>query len=179
LKWLDEENNQNTLDCYFPQMSENYGKSKGLYEIAKELGVVQNNQRVSLPNLRDLLRDHPAFKTKTKLELLADKYNVKIIYLPKFHCEMNPIEGFWAYQKQYVRRHNKQTNFDSFRSVFNQARDATKTTNLNEKLWRRFWRTIQAYKDGLTYGDILKLYFGSKSKENVLEHRRIALSNLN
>jgi hypothetical protein len=67
LKWLDEENNQKTLDCYFPQKSENYGKSKGLYEIAKELGVVQNNKKVSLPNLRDLLREHPAFKTKTKL----------------------------------------------------------------------------------------------------------------
>ena len=32
----------------------------------------------------------------TKLEVLASKYNMKIIYCPKYHCELNAIEGLWC-----------------------------------------------------------------------------------
>ncbi len=135
--------------------------------------MIQTGQKISLPNLRDLMRTHPAFKANTKLEILAEKYNVKIVYLPKFHCELSPIEGLWAFQKQYVRKFNNQTNFSDFKDLFLRSRDIVSNNNLVKKLWRRFWRTIFAYKQGLSYGEVLKLYFGSKSKENILEHRRI------
>ena len=48
----------------------------------------------SLAELRSLLSGHPAFNETTKLEKLAGKHGVKIIWCPKFHCELNPIEGF-------------------------------------------------------------------------------------
>ncbi len=126
-----------------------------------------------LPELKDLLRKNPAFKTSSKLEILAEKYNIKIIYLPKFHCELSPIEGLWAYEKQFVRKYNKQTNFNDFKNLFVESRNSVIERNLVAKLWRRFLRTISAYKLGLSYDEILKLYFGSRSKENIQEHRRI------
>ena len=52
---------------------------------------------------------HPAFEEKnTNLEKLASKYNVNIVWCPKYHCELNPIEGVWCDTKRYVRSNNEQ-----------------------------------------------------------------------
>jgi transposase len=67
-----------------------------LFEIAKELTIIPKKSKSSewkLDALKELLKGHPAFKEETKLEELARKYSIKIIYLPKFHCELSPIEG--------------------------------------------------------------------------------------
>ena len=119
-----------------------------------------------------MLKTHPAFTTESKLEELASKYNVKIFFLPKFHCEMSPIEGLWANQKTYVRKRNDQ-NFKNFQKHIMDHRELVRSSNLNAKLWRRFRHTIHAYKLGKTSGEIMKLYFGSKCKANIAEHRKI------
>jgi transposase len=155
LEWIAEQNNRTYLDCYFVNGDGQRGKCRGLYEIAIELGLIQRNTKIMLPALRDILRSHPAFSVQTKLETLAKRYNVKIIYLPKFHCVMNPIEGMWAYQKQYLRKANDQSNFENFKSLFMQSRELAKQNTLYCKLRRRFWRTCFAYEKGLTYGDVL------------------------
>ena len=52
---------------------------------------------------------HIAFSDKnTNLEKLAKRYKINIIWCPKYHCELNPIEGLWCDLKRYVRKHNKQ-----------------------------------------------------------------------
>ena len=43
------------------------------------------------------------------LERVATKYNNKIVFCPKYHCEINPIEGLWCYKKRYVRSRTDQT----------------------------------------------------------------------
>ena len=40
---------------------------------------------------------------------------------------------------------------------------------LNMKLWRRFGKVIQLYKDGDSYQYILQSYFGAKSSNKELE----------
>ena len=52
-------------------------------------------KKIKLEDLGNLLLTHPAFTNEknTRLEQLASKYNIKIIWLPKYHCELNPIEG--------------------------------------------------------------------------------------
>ena len=40
---------------------------------------------------------------KTKLEALLTEHGYKGIFIPKFHCELNPIERVWAQSKQYTR----------------------------------------------------------------------------
>ncbi|CAF1621799.1 unnamed protein product, partial [Didymodactylos carnosus] len=50
-----------------------------------------------------------AFQNVTKLEMLAVKYSIKIIYCPKYHCELNAVEGLWSNQKAYVRSRTDQT----------------------------------------------------------------------
>ena len=78
------------------------GLSKGLMQISIELNLNLNN--LKLPELRKELSKHPAFSNQTKLEILAKKYNVKILFCPKYHCIINAIEGFWCSLKQYIRK---------------------------------------------------------------------------
>jgi transposase len=61
--------------------------------------------------------------------LLASKWNVKIIFVPKFHCECNPIEGFWCYLKQYVRKRNDQ-NFETMKRLISEAIQSYKEISL-------------------------------------------------
>ena len=50
--------------------------------------------------------------------------------------------------------------------------------NVAMKLFRRFWRVLDAYNRGDSYEDVLKLYFSSLCKNAVYHHRRITNSNL-
>ena len=147
--------------------------SKGLRKIAIELGEDESFvAKAKLQVLRDRLKQHPVFLPTTKLEQLGIQYQVKIIFSPKFHCELNPIEGLWAYMKYFVRKFTYQS-FKKMRELILLSREQYSKRNINIKLVRRFWRCLIAYKAGKSYGEVLKIYFGSKCKENIECHRRI------
>lgn len=119
-----------------------------------------------------MAKKHPAFNTATKIESLAFSYNVKIIFLPKYHCEMNPIESVWCFSKNYWRKRNDQTFDRSFELILDSRKEFEKT-EINIKLWRRFWNIVLAYHNKKTYKEVLAEFFGKKAKSNVIEHRRI------
>ena len=68
-----------------------HGFSKGLKQIAIKLGY-EPKEKIKLAEIKELLKDHLAFVAESKLEVLARNYGVKIIFNPKFHYELNPIE---------------------------------------------------------------------------------------
>ncbi len=74
---------------------------------------------------------------KLKLEILGIKYGIKVIYCPKYHCELNPIEGSWCYLKQYVRKRNVQ-NYLELHNLIREAMLSYQSSDLNFKLWKRF-----------------------------------------
>ena len=76
---------------------------------------------------------HPAFFPIKKLTQLAESYKVKIIYCPKYHCELNPIEGLWCNQKCYIRKRTDQT-FLRLLSLIDQSRNHFIEIQLNRKL---------------------------------------------
>jgi hypothetical protein len=92
LEWTDENNNKKQLDC-FHKTGPLEGKNKGLKYLAIELGFQIRNERVD--EIREIVSKHPAFSVQSKLEILAKQYGVKIIFCPKFHCELNPIKGLF------------------------------------------------------------------------------------
>ncbi len=57
---------------------------------------------------------HPAFSSSTKLEALGKKYGMIIIFLPKFHCEMNPIEGKWCLKRLRKETHKSKVRKNAF-----------------------------------------------------------------
>lgn len=132
---------------------------------------------IKLIELREKASLHPAFSSVTKLEKLAKKHGVKIIWCPKYHCELNPIEGLWCYSKRFVRENNDR----SFNKLFDLIQESFcryKTSNLNIKLWHRFWTCIQMYDDGDTYKDVLTKLFSHKASDKPLTHTRITNTNL-
>ena len=99
-------------------------------------------------------KNHPAFGIDTNLIILAAKYGRNIIYLPKFHSELSPIEGVWAHEKQYIRKNTDQS-FQAFRKLLSESRENLNSHFLIQKLWRRFWRTVEDYSNKINFLDIL------------------------
>ncbi len=85
---------------------------------------------------------------------------------------MNPIEGLWCYLKQYVRKRNVQ-NYLELHNLIREAMLSYQSSDLNFKLWKRFWTALNAYKIGKKYEEVLKAFFGAKSSANVTTHKKI------
>lgn len=172
IEW--QENDQiKTIKCF-----DDDNISKGLLQIAKEMKIIeQNTNRISLNELREKVNKHPAFSSITKLEKQASFFNVKIIWCPKFHCELNPIEGLWCYSKNYVRKNNDQ-NYNNLNKLIITSINRYQEKNLNIKLWNRFWQCLLMYKSGLSYRDVLNELFSSKATSKPTSHTKISNTNL-
>ena len=49
-----------------------------------------------------IVMDNASFHRKKRLHELAEEYNVKIVFLPPYSPELNPIEHFWYWLKKKV-----------------------------------------------------------------------------
>ena len=104
--------------------------------------------------------------------MLAIKYKVKIIYSPKYHRELNAIEGLWCHQKAFVCARSDQSFDKMVRLILgSHINFAERKTSL--KLFRRFWRAIKAYSEGQTYADVLQLFFSQFCRTTIQSHRKI------
>lgn len=80
------------------------GQPKGMKLVLEDRGV--NTEGLKADAMREILREMHDFKyEKTKLENLLLSHGYKGFFLPKFHCELNPIERVWAHGKKYTRAH--------------------------------------------------------------------------
>jgi len=156
------------------------GTSKGLLQIAKEMNIIDlktQSRQIKLDELREKISLHPAFSSVTKLEKLAKQFCVKIIWCPKYHCELNPIEGLWCYSKRFVRENNEQ-NFNKLFDLIQESFFKYKASNLNIKLWHRFWTCVHMYNEGDSYKDVLTKLFSHKKSDKPLTHTRITNTNI-
>ena len=164
-----------SVSCYF-ENCEHKGKSKRLLHLANDLQVPIHSS-IKLSELRALLSKHPAFQNVTKLERLAHKYNVKVIFVPKFHCELNAIEGLWCHMKQFVRKKTDQI-FSTMMRLVPESRENFVSKEVQLKLFRRFWRSLNAYQQGKSYGEVLMCLFSGHCNSNITSHRNITNSKL-
>ena len=174
----EENDEKKIIQCNFVD-EHGLKKSKGLFIIAKELGLIETDaepkdKRYLLNNLKEILSGHIAFKSITKLEKLSLENGFKIIFVPKFHCELNPIEGLWCFMKRYVRTRTDQ-NFDTMKRLIFESIDKynkdPENKNLNRKLWNRFWKCIDMYQEGETYATVLQSLFGAKQSGTIKNHK--------
>ena len=126
-----------------------------------------------------MLLTHPAFDgVNTHLEKLAAEYNIKIIWCPKYHCELNPIEGVWCDLKNFVRRNNDQ-DFNKFFRLICSSLDQYENKKLGIKLWGRFWKALEIYENNSSYQDVLQTLFGARSSATVKNHKNNKSFNTN
>lgn len=186
IEYVDDQGCNVAISCYFTH-GEHQGKSKGLLNLARELNIDVPDS-IKLNDLKNILAQHRSFQNVndifsetnlsyrifqvTKLERLASTYNVKVIFTPKYHCELNPIEGLWCSMKRYVRTNGDQS-FNTMMKLIPMAREHFIERRIHLKLIRRFWTTMVEYDRGTPYEDVLKLFFSNLCKSQIISHRRI------
>lgn len=145
-----------------------YGEPKGIQVVLEERGLwprgglyLDCTTRDSLPKerrkhigdaccARRLLSQQPDFKAqKGRVQEVVETRGHMVLFYPKFHCELNWIEYFWARVKEYTRAHCGY-NIKSLRENIPLA--LTWASNLVPKWWGKSLRIIAAYKDGISYG---------------------------
>ena len=57
-----------------------------------------------------IVMDNASFHRKKKLFEIAEEYHRKLIFLPPYSPELNPIEHFWAEIKRWLKKHLQEFN---------------------------------------------------------------------
>jgi transposase len=52
-----------------------------------------------------IIMDNASFHRKKKLWAIAERYGVKLMFLPTYSPDYNPIEKFWANLKKWLKKH--------------------------------------------------------------------------
>ena len=91
-----------------PKDSFNIGVPKGLIQVLSKRSKYHKSMK--LEDMRKEISSHSDFvNEKTKLEHFLHDRGHMCIMLPKFHCELNPIERCWGQAKRYTRSFNNYT----------------------------------------------------------------------
>jgi hypothetical protein len=99
--------------------------------------------------LARILSNHQDFyEQKSAIETLIKGRGHKYVFLPKFHCELNPIEMYWGYSKARYRQ-VKKTSFDHAKKEVVIALDAC-TVDTLRRFCNRTFRFIDVYRKGLS-----------------------------
>lgn len=62
--------------------------------------------------------DNASFHKSERTRLLIEKREARLLYLPPYSPDMNPIENYWALLKLYVRKRN--SSFDIFYQILDE-----------------------------------------------------------
>lgn len=118
-------------------------------------------------DMRLVLANHNDFKQeKTALEYFRSEKGQRNLYLPKCHCELNPIERVWGQAKKYVRAHCDY----SFAGLEKNIIPALESVRFEPI--RKYFRKCREYMEAYRKGNL-----GGKQVENVVKkyksHQRV------
>ncbi|EUC56568.1 DDE family endonuclease, partial [Rhizoctonia solani AG-3 Rhs1AP] len=85
---------------------------------------------------------------KPRIQVLIERAGHRCIFLPKFHCELNPIEMYWGYSKRLFREQSDGT-ITTARKLVVDCLNAASVQTIRH-FWRKSWRYMDAYMNGLT-----------------------------
>ena len=113
-----------------------------------------------------MLGNHADFKhEKTALEHLVQEKRQRAIYLPKFHCKLNPIERVWGEAKRFTRSHCDYT-FAGLQRTIVPALESVRLDTIR-KYFIKCREYMQAYWEGNTGGSTVE-----KAVQKSKSHRR-------
>ena len=93
---------------------------------------------------RRVLASQPDFVAqRSMLEETAELLGARVIFLPKFHCELNPIEYLWGYAKKLVRMQSDGTRNTLLQLVPTTLRSCPLSTI--RRWYARMWKMVFLY----------------------------------
>lgn len=142
---------------------------RGMIDVLKQRGCYHPKMKVE--DMRKELSTHSDFvNEKNKLERFLHSCGHACLFIPKFHCEMNPIERCWAQAKRYTRAYCSY-NIVGLRRNVSPGLDSVSVNNI-QNYFRRARNYMYGYllghKAGIQLEDLIKKY----SKE-FKSHRRV------
>ena len=85
------------------------GTPKGMKRILLKRGIDVRGMKLE-DRRKELLASHPDFRDEQpEISNFLRRKGHACLFLPKFHCELNPIEKCWAQAKRYTRAHTNYT----------------------------------------------------------------------
>lgn len=144
------------------------GTAKGMKLVLQERGV--DVKGMNAEKMREKLCEFEDFSNQTTLleELVRSKGHI-CLYLPKYHCELNPIERNWCHAKKVARQYVN-GSIVRLREVVPTSLDAVSLEMMN-----KFFRTCRdyemAYRSGCNGKDVERTVKQYKS------HRRVFSTN--
>ena len=145
---------------------------RGLIDILTERGCYRKGMKVD--DMRKEIATHPDFSSeKTKVEHYVNSRGHAFLFIPKYHCELNPIERCWSQAKRYTRAYCNYC-ITGLRRNIPAGLDRVTTENI-----QNYFRRVRDYM----YGYLLGHQAGLKLEELVKKfskkfksHRRVAES---
>ena len=134
------------------------GKAKGMRAVLQErqlwkermIGFCNSNTPTSDSCcMRHVLEKQEDFMNqRCALQELIEGHGHKVIFYPKFHCELNYIEMYWGAAKRYARM-NCDYTWKGLQEVVPKALDSVSLTQIR-RYARKSFRYIDAYRKGLS-----------------------------
>ena len=150
---------------FVQSMVNSRGESKGLREVLEERGI--NTKKMKKEDMIVELNEFDDFKNeKSRVERELLRLGHKIMFLSKFHPELNPIERVWGKAKVYTRDHCDYT----FRGLQNTIIPAFNSVTIDNirKFFRKSRDYARAYKEGCSGLE------ADKQVKTYSSHRRVS-----
>ena len=148
------------------KMVDSKGTPKGMRQVLMERGVDVRGMKAD--DMRKTLKEMHDFKyEKTKVETMIAARGHRCIFIPKYHCELNPIERVWGHAKHYTRSHCDYT-FAGLERTIEPALD-TVSVDLIRKYFRKVREYARGYKEGFAAGPALE-----NALKQYKSHRRVS-----
>ncbi|KZV85794.1 hypothetical protein EXIGLDRAFT_622608 [Exidia glandulosa HHB12029] len=98
---------------------------------------------------RRILFNEPDFaNVPSLLETSMEEYGISVLFLPKFHCELNPIEQCWGYAKRIYRLNPESSKEDRLEQNAIDALEQVPLLSIR-RFFNRAHRFMDAYSEGL------------------------------
>ena len=142
---------------------------RGMIDVLKQRGCYRPKMKV-VDMCQELSKHHDFIDKKNKLEYFLHGRGHACLFIPKFHCEVNPIERCWAQAKRYTRAYCNYNIVGLRRNVM-PALDSVSQENI-QNYFRRAKNYMYGYLLGHTAGIALEKLIQKYSK-NFKSHRRV------
>ncbi|THU95070.1 hypothetical protein K435DRAFT_819824 [Dendrothele bispora CBS 962.96] len=136
------------------------GQFKGMERILDEWGIKIDKKKAECKGFhcaapaidcccRRILYNQPDFELiESVLETKCKERGVEVIFLPKFHCELNPIEQCWGYSKRLYRFYPESRREDDLKRNALECLDAVPLESIR-RFFNQAYKFLDAYSKGL------------------------------
>ena len=144
------------------------GRQKGMRCVLEERGI--DTYRMKADDMREELKKFEDFGSDGVpiVEEMVTGRGHMCLFIPRFHCELNPIERCWCHAKKYTRAHCN-GSIIRLRKIIPEG-----LASVSKELITRFFHTCKDYE--MAYGDGHTCDTVDKRVKEYKSHRRVYLS---